>query len=127
MVKITNKTTNPTDFQNGVLASIDKTAESANAEKEIKRAKYEQALSKFNIIEEAKYYAYKSFKTIQTKYRDDKNNFTFRAAKEQYNSICSNYSAADTDVSILRSSYQNSIFFSGKMNTIAIIADSMNS
>lgn len=122
MVGTIQNTTAPSGLQSSILASIKTTADNAGADMEVKRVKYENAMHQLNIIEQTKYYALKNLKTLQEKYLNDKNNFTFKSAQNQYNSICENYSDADTTLNALRYSYQSSIFLNGKMSTIAILA-----
>lgn len=113
-----------TNLQNKIVASVENTANEANAEKEAKRFAYEQAMQQLSVMEQTKYTAYKNFKMAQAECNNNKNDSKYKVAQSKYASVCCNYSDANINADILRSSYQDSIFYSGRMNTCAILANS---
>ncbi len=108
-------------FQNKPLESIYATADNAKQEMEAKRAQYEAAKSQLNIYDKNKYVAYREFQHAQS----GKNKSLFQSAQTKYSLTCNRYSDADINVSVLRDSFMSSIFYSGKMNNCAALANAI--
>lgn len=113
----------PTDLQNKVLGSITETADEAYQKMLAKKAEYEAAKNQLSLFVSAKEQAFKKFRSIQENCTN-KNDYSYRTAEAEYSSVLSNYTNADSNVDILRGSLLNSIFYSGKMNTSALLAES---
>ena len=111
-----------TDFQTKVLDSIQGTADDAYQAMLDKKAKYEAAKKQLGVFEAAKQNAYTKFKTAKQHSTTGKEG-EFIFARAEYNSVLSNYTDADNNVDILRDSLLGSIFYSGKMNNSAAIAN----
>jgi len=116
-------TIQPLELQKKIVASVDETAQKADAEKEAKMAAYNEAMGQLNVFEQAKNKAYSKFKSLQSSCKNSDNS-ELRTAQAEYSSICSSYSDANINTDILRSSLLSSIFYSGKMNNSAILANS---
>lgn len=111
------------DLPNKIVASIDATAQKADDEKEAKKEAYEIAMGKASVFERAKSKAYANLKYAQSRSKNGTSS-ELNYAKSAYNSACCSFTDADINVEVLRSSYQDSIFYSGKMDTCAILANS---
>lgn len=112
----------PTDFSNKALESINGTADRAYQEMQAKRVAYEASMRQLDIFTALKNKALSNFKSAQ-KNCPNQESSEFQSAQAQYNSALSGYSDAEMDSDILRSSLNNSIFYTAKMNNSAIIAN----
>jgi len=108
-------------FQNKPLEGIYTTADNAKQEMEAKREQYESAMGQLNIYDKNKYVAYREFQHAQS----GKNKSLFQSAQTKYSLVCNDYSDADINVSVLRDSFMSSIFYSGKMNNCAALANAI--
>lgn len=112
---ISDTTTNP----------ISEYAKQVNDEKEQKRLAYEAAMQQLEQTQSI-------FKKIETAYINAKkasengeNIANFDSLKNNYNSALNSTTSASNSVDIRRSSYQDSIFFSGKINMQESIASAI--
>lgn len=113
----------PTNLQTNALNSINSTAESVEQEKTQKEAKYEAAKTNYNIFDDLRKKALSKFESAKRLYQKGKGISDYSKAQFELNSVLSSYTNAENNVDILRSSYQSSIFYCGKMATTAIIAN----
>lgn len=111
-----------TNFKNSVLTSIIGTAEDAYQRMQAKKAEYEAAMKSLDLFAQVKNKAYTKFKTVQSNKKNG-NDSTLLSAKYEYTIALGSYSDADRNTDILRSNLQDSIFYSGKMNNSASIAN----
>ena len=108
-------------FQNKPLEGIYATANNAQQEMEAKKAEYEAAMGQFNIFEDRKADLYSRLQFAQS----SNNSSLFNNVRAQYNSACNSYSDANINAEVLRDSLMGSIFYSGKMNNCAALANAI--
>lgn len=111
------------DFQTKVYDSIQSTVDDAQQEKAEKEARYEAAKANLNIFAQLRYKAMAKFDNAKKLYQSGKNTSEYLSAKTEFNSVMASYTEADNNVDILRASYEHSIFYCGKINDSAIIAN----
>ena len=108
--------------QNKILDGIYATANNAQQEMEAKKAEYESAMGRLNIFEQNKYTAFARLKSAQS----SGNNSLFKTTQAEYASVCNNYSDANINADVLRDSLMGSIFYAGKMNNCAMLANAVS-
>lgn len=116
---------NDTSANSTVTNPVTDYANKINAEKEEKRIAYEAAMQQQEEAESI-------FKRVEAEYLSAKRDYDnghnvdgFESIKSKYNSAFTSSSDASNLVSIKRSSYQDSIFFSGKINNLEAIASAI--
>lgn len=116
---------NNATFQANVLNSIEDTAGKADAQMQTKAQEYEQAKLQESIYEALKNKTYVEFRAAKESSVKGKNQNKFNNIKSKYDSIMSQYTNASNLVDIKRSSYQDAISYSAKMNNSLSIAQSV--
>lgn len=112
------------DFQTNCLNGIQETADNAYQQMLAKQAEYDAAKKQSSIFEQAKNRALVKFNSIKQQSKGQ-SNYNVKTAQAEYNSALSNYSNADINADVLRSSLQSSISYSGKMNNCAALANAI--
>jgi len=106
---------------NKALISINNNATEVKQTMLEKKAQYDFAMNQLGIFKMAKYKAYSKFESMKRNFNT--NSSEYLAAKSQLSSVLSQNFEAELNTDILRSSYQDSIFYNGKVATCAIIAN----
>lgn len=124
VLKQNNAKNYSTDFKEEALSDINKTADDAYNQMLKKKAEYEAAKGIFTNFAEKKATAYKKYQSAQL---NSKNGYTslLSESKNSYDSVLSQFNDAEINVDVLRSSLTDSIFYSGKMNNTASVANSV--
>lgn len=113
-----------TDLKEKTLGSIQGTADKAYQELQAKKAEYEASMKQLDVFTAWKNKALSAFKSAQQNC-PTQDSSEFLNAQAKYNSAMKGYSEAEMMSDIKRSSLNNSIFYSGKMNSSAILASSI--
>lgn len=106
---------------NKALISINNNAAEVKQTMLDKKEQYDFAMNQLGIFKIAKYKAFSMFESVKRNFKT--NSSEYLAAKSQLSSVLSQNSEAEINTDILRSSYQDSIFYNGKVATCAIVAN----
>lgn len=106
---------------NKALISINNNAAEVKQTMLDKKEQYDFAMNQLGIFKIAKYKAFSMFESVKRNFKT--NSSEYLAAKSQLSSVLSQNSEAEINADILRSSYQDSIFYNGKVATCAIVAN----
>lgn len=109
-----------TDLKSKISDSINGTAEDARQRMLKKQAEYDALMKKMSVFSEFKDQMYSKLKSATYN-----NSNSLESVQAQYKTAYDNYSSLDIEISAKRSSLMDSIFYSGKMNSSAIIANSI--
>lgn len=111
-------------FQTDCLSGIQSTADNAYQQMLQKQAKYEAAKKQLSIFQQAKDNAFAKFTAAKQSAKDE-NDSNYLSAQSEYNTASNNFSDADIDVDVLRSSLRDAISYSGKMSNSAALANAI--
>lgn len=124
-LKLNKTKTDAAEFKEEVLNDINGTADDAYNQMLAKKAEYEAAKGIFNNLSQKKVTAYKKYQSAQLSNKNGSSTSLLSETRSSYDSVLSQFSDASINVDVLRSSLQDSIFYSGKMNNSAGIANSV--
>lgn len=108
--------------ENKPLESINEYAEKVNGEKEAKAERYEAAKGQMTVWQRAKNAAFSKYKTLKFNSKGEKTP-ELSHALANYNLTCNSCRDAEINEDICRDSYMTSIFYAGKINQQAIVAN----
>lgn len=117
-----NGTEVQTPPQNTILDGIYTTADNAQQAMQDKRAEYEAAMAQLSVFELTKYNTLARLKSAQF----GGNSSLLKQTQAEYASVCNNYSDANINADVLRDSLMGSIFYAGKMNNCAMLANAVS-
>lgn len=113
---------NSVPIENKPLEEINAYADKVNGEKDAKSQRYEAAKGQMSIWQRAKTAAHTKYMTLKSNSKTTKS-YELNHALADYNTTCNSYRDAEINEDISRDSYLGSIFYAGKINNQAIIAN----
>lgn len=113
-------------YENKPLASINAYAAEVKAEEAKQEVAYKAAQDEFSVWAKARADAFSKYLQLKTAYTNknrNNDNYELRNALANYNTVCSSYSGAETNLDIRRGAYTDCIFYSHNIQTQATIAN----